>query len=516
MSNQKYLYGVKARDAEFRGADIVAQQVIDSIGIFGLNLDLEKGQKTTNDGKLISQSVSLALQDEFERRGALNQHQACERTNDEVADATSTTIALTKGIRDELKTNYLQTERRLIAVKSIAELSKQIDKEYDYVISELEKDVVKITTKEELVNSALVAVEDEKLAKLIGETQWELGEDGRLIPEEVNDTECSVEKIDGILLDNGFATGLNINNPKDHSLTLEKGYILLTNHQIREEHLGWVYDDKQRRYIQTDNAPIANLIKSMAGMGMNNLVIMSQAFTDKALELIANITSSGAFKIYGVNAPYVNQGQMLLDIESVVGGHAILQDSGSLEDVNVGNLGSYAKLKMRIMGGVIVGNGGNKKEERIATLKDELEGEQSFFAKRQLENRIAALEGKLAFLKIGAYVKSDRERLKDKADDAVVSVRMAWKGGTVKGGGQAFHEIAQKMDDKAILKNALSIVYNKIKTSAPEGFVIEDWVRDPFITLKTALKNACECAKSMSRIHGAVVTKDIKPKENDN
>lgn len=502
-TTHKYLEGIKARDAYFRGADKVAQAVIDSIGPFGLNLDTEKGGKDTNDGKLISQSISVALDDEFERQGALRQHQACDKTNDEVADATSTTIALAKGIRDELRKNYLKTEKRFVAVKSPAELAKQIDKEYDYVISELEKQVTPITTKEELIKSAMVSVEDDKLANLIGETQWELGQTGRLIVEEVNDVECSVEKIDGILIDNGYASSLSINSVHDQSLTLESGYILLTNHQVREEHL------------TGSEAPIRKLIESMSSLGMNNLVIMSQAFTSKALEIITGISNETPFKIYGVNAPYVNQAQMLLDIESVTGGKAILQDSAALEDVTVKNLGMFTRMKMRIMGGVIAGKGEGK-EARIAKLKEELAGEQSFFAKRQLEERIAALDGKLAFLKIGAYIKDDKQRLKDKADDAVVSVRMAWKGGTVKGGGQAFHEIAQGMKEGSILKDALSIVYNQIKQSAPEDFVIEEWVRDPFITLKTALKNACEHAKSMSRKNGSVVTRDIKPKDQNN
>lgn len=500
MTTHKYLASIKARDAYFKGADTVAQAVIDSIGPFGLNLATEKGKKTTNDGKIISQSISVALQDEFERQGALMQHEACDRTNDEVADATSTTIALTKGIRDELK-NYLVSEKRFVAVKSPATLAQQIDKEYEQVIGELEKVVTPITTKEQIIKSALVAVEDEKLATLIGETQWELGEDGRLLPEEVNETECSIEKIEGILLDNGYASSLMINDPKEQALILDTGYIFLTNHQIREEHLG-------------ENGAIRKLIESMTGMGMNNLVLMSQAFTDKAIEILAGISNNTPFRVYAINAPYVNQGQLLLDIEAVVGGKCILQDSGSLEDVSIKNLGMYSKLKMRIMGGVIAGKGEGK-EARIAKLRKELEGEQSFFAKRQLEERIAALNGKLAFLKIGAYVKSDRERLKDKADDAVVSVRMAWKGGTVKGAGQAFHEIAEKMEDTAILKKALSTVYYQIKKTAPEDFVVEEWVRDPFLTLKAALKNACECAKSMSRIHGSVVTRDLKPKDQE-
>lgn len=499
MSTQKYLESIKARDAYLKGADKVAKAVIESIGPFGLNLATEKGKKTTNDGKLISQSISVALQDEFERQGALMQHEACDRTNDEVADATSTTIALRKGISDELK-NYLVTETRFVAKKSPAQLSKQIDEEIAFVIKELEATAKPITSKEELIKSAMVSVEDENLANLIGETQWELGKDGRLIVEEVNDIQCSVEKIDGILLDNGFASSLNINEPRDQSLTLDTGYIFLTNHQVREEH------------IVPEDGAIRKLIASMASMGMNNLVIMSQAFTDKALETLANITNNTGFKVYGINAPYVNQGQMLLDIQAVVGGKAILQDSGSLNDVTIKNLGMYTRLKMRIMGGVIAGKGEGK-EERIKKLKEEWEGEQSFFAKKQLENRIAALSGKLAFLKIGAPLKQERERLKDKADDAVVSVRKAWEGGTVEGAGLAFHKIGENMSEDTILKNALSVVYFQIKNSAPEGFVVEEWVRDPLVTLTTALKNAAECAKTLARINGSVVTKDIKPKD---
>lgn len=501
MANQKYLEGIKARTAYFKGADTVADAVIASIGIFGLNLATEKGKKTTNDGFLISKSIAVALQNEFERQGALMQHEICERTNNEVADATSTTIALSKGIRKELL-KYLPSETRFVSAKSVEQLHQELEKERFFVVEELKKDVKTIETKEDLIKSALVAVENEQLAKLIGETQWELGQEGRLIPEEVNETECSVEKIDGILLDNGYASSLSINNHKDQSLTLEGGYILLTNHQVREEHLN-------------EGGPIRNLIIMMTAAGMNSLVIMSQAFTPKALEILANITNNTPFKIYCVNSPYVNQKQLLLDIESVTGGKAILQEDTPLDEVTVMHLGKFSKMKMRIMGGVIAGIEENKelKEKRIAQLKEELAGSQSFYDKRNLENRIAALNGKLAFLKIGAYLEQDRERLKDKADDAVVSIRNAWKGGTVKGGGLAFKEISDKLPNESLLKQPLQIIYNQIIKSAPEGFKIEDWVRDPYITLETALKNACEGSIAMSRIFGSVVTRDVKPRE---
>ena len=116
-------------------------------------------------------------------------------------------------------------------------------------------------------------------------------------------------------------------------------------------------------------------------------------------------------------------------------------------------------------------------------------------------------------LKIGGYVLDDRKRQKDKADDAVVSVRMALKGGIVKGAGLAFKEIAEKMDDKSLLKKPLQAIYNQIISTAPEGFVVEDWVRDPYLTLETALINACESALSFARINGSVVTRLTVPKD---
>ena len=283
----------------------------------------------------------------------------------------------------------MPTEKRFVSKKSVAQLKKDLEKEREFVIEELKKDIKTIETKEDLIKSAIVSVEDEELGKLIGETQWNLGQDGRMVVEEVNEDVCSIENINGILLDNGFASSIMINNPKDHSLDVENGYILLTNHQIHE------YD------VVNENGGIRKLIEKMISFGMRNLTIFAQAFDQKSIEVLVGLQNQG-FNAYAVNAPYVNQGQILLDIASVTGGKAILQDNASLDSVEISDLGQYSKMKMRIMGGIIAGSNENteRKEKRIKELKEELEGEQSYFAKRQLEERIAALNGKLAFLKL--------------------------------------------------------------------------------------------------------------------
>ena len=69
-----------------------------------------------------------------------------------------------------------------------------------------------IETKEELINSAKVSVENDELAALIGEAQFELGKDGVLIAEETAEPKCSVEYVKGVRIDNGFGTSVIINN----------------------------------------------------------------------------------------------------------------------------------------------------------------------------------------------------------------------------------------------------------------------------------------------------------------
>ena len=107
----------------------------------------------------------------------------------------------------------------------------------------------------------------------------------------------------------------------------------------------------------------------------------------------------------------------------------------------------------------------------------------------------------------------ERRRLFDKCDDAVNAVRAAYQEGTVKGAGLAFKEISETMGNDALLKRPLLTVYQQIISSAPKGFVIEDWVRDPLKVLRIALENACAVAVSFA-MAGGVVT-DERPKDLD-
>ena len=493
--------GNEARDKAIKGAGYIAGAVSKTLGPFGLNALMEKGNKITNDGYLISQQLCPTIKDEFERRGALVAHEASAKTNDMVGDATTSSWALTYAIINEA-IRYLPSEKSLVGKKTPSQVSKMIQEGRKEVVEKLQASATPIKDKETLIKSALVSVEDEELAQLLGETQWNLGPDGIILAEEVNDTKCSVEIVKGIRIDNGFSNSTIINNPEKGSFEISDASIILTNYTIGVEEL-----TKLQK----------NIINPLIAQKQTKLVIMARAFTSDAIKLCMETVQAG-FGLYPINAPYTDQAEIMRDLQAIVGGRYIDQEESKLEDMYITDVGFCTSLTARRFDAVITGQDNEQAKERIEkrleVLRAKLTGAQSDFEKKSLETRIAQFINGFAILKVGAHSLVNRKRLKDKCDDGVNAVRLALKGGTVKGAGVAFKEISDSLDDSNILKRPIRVIYEQITGSAPEGWVIEEWVRDPLIVLETALTNACDVASTFATTN-IIITEENKKKKDD-
>lgn len=489
--------GIPARDSALKGVKYAAEIIKSTIGPWGQNVALEKQNRITNDGYTIANELVPSIKDEFERRGAVIANEACSKTNDQAGDGTSTSWALTLSILNEA-IRFLPKEGGIKAKKTPSEIREAINKSRAEVVAELEKMAEPIKSKEDLVKAALVSTEDEELAKLIGETQWDLGPDGIIMAEEVNETSCSIEKVKGIRLDNGFAGSHMINNPEKNSLELNDMPIFLTNYTI--------------------GAPELEILKPLLFVPLINqkkpgIILVARAFTPDAIKICTETLKAG-FMIAPVNAPYEHQKEVMKDIEAVVGGRYIDTEEARLEDVHINDVGFVKRFTASQYDGTVTGEDNQFSAGRILNRVDELKkkfiGEKSDFYKKKLEARIAQLSSGFAILKVGSYSLANRKRLKDKADDAVNSTRWALKYGVVPGAGQAFKTISDKMDSENILKRPLTCVYDQITTTAPEGWTIPEWVKDPVFVLKTALTNACDVAAQLATINGQVVTENKK------
>lgn len=494
--------GIAARDSALQGAKYIAKNIKGTIGPYGANFLLEKGNKSTNDGYIISQELILSIENEFERRGAIIAGEASAKTNDQVGDATSTSWALTDAITDEA-VRYLPSEKSSIAKKTPAEIKNMINTSKDNVILKLKDMAIPVFDKETLVKSALVSVEDETLAVLLGETQFQLGPEGIIIAEEANETVSSIEIVKGIRIDNGWSTQSVITNPEKGTLELQNTAVILTNYTLGIEEL---------------KAMQESIFKPLINQKQTKLAIMARAFTSEAIKWAIDLGQSG-FALIPINAPYTDQQEIMKDLEALLGGRYIDQEEASLSDLYITDVGHAKSLTAGRFDAIITGTDDERAQERIQkrveVLKAKLEGAQSDFLRKMIETRIAQFTSGFAILKVGAISPGERKRLKDKADDAVNAVRYALKGGTVPGAGLAFKQIAETLEDTDILKRPLSVIYEQIVGSAPEGFIIEEWVRDPYLVLKVALENACEVSGNLCNIGGMVVEENPKRKKDE-
>ena len=502
--------GIPAREALVKGADYMANAVKLTLGPYGLNFAIEKNGEITSDGVTVAREIaSGCIHDEIEARGARMLLEAATKTEERGCDGTTTATILAQAITDEAIKNL--PSMSVVNVKGAnkkkpSEIKIQIETELKEVIAKLEEMATPIKDEKALIKSALVSTGDQTLAELLGKAQWEVGKEGYVIAEETADKFSSVERVNGIRIDNGIVSSLAINNQERQTLELKDMPILLTNFPIKDLRPAILNLNKETGLG-------TGLGNKMSEMGLTNLILVGRHFEAVAINQCMDNMKSG-FNIYPINAPYVDQVQVMKDLAAVLGGRFIDTDSTTMDSITIADLGYVSRFEGNRTSAVFCGRNDVKTKSRVALRVEELrqqyKGSMSEFEKKLLDQRIAQLQNGFAILKVGSVSDLDRKYLKRRADDAVGAVRLALQEGVVAGGGQAFKEISESLPEGYILKKPLMAIYNQIMASAPEGFKIEKWVKDPVKVLRIALENACSVASVFSTAGGAIAEMNRK------
>ena len=500
--------GIPARDALVKGADYMANAVKMTLGPFGLNFALEKNGEITNDGVTIAREiVSGSIHDEIEARGARMMLEAATKTEERGCDGTTTATILAQAITAEAisrlpSLGMANTKSKM----KPSEVRSQIERECGEVIGKLNEMAIQIKDEKSLIKSAFVSTGDKELSEMLGKTQFELGKEGYIIAEETADKFCSVEKIHGIKIDNGIVSSLAINNAEKQTLDLKDIPILMTNYVIKDL-CPAILNFNAETGIGT------GLGNKMSDLGLTNLILLGRHFEGVAIRQCMDNMKTG-FNIYPINAPYVDQVEVMKDLAAILGGRFISTDSGTLESMTVADLGYVSRFEANRTSAIFAGKNDAKTrariEMRLTELREQYKGSKSDFEKKLLDQRIAQLTNGFAVLKIGSVTELDRKFLKRKADDAVGAVRLAFQDGVVDGAGLAFKEISDGLPESYILKKPLLSIHAQIMASAPEGYKIGKDIKDPVRVLTTALQHACSVAAIFATAGGAICTENIK------
>ena len=421
-------FGAEARSLLLAGVDKLAEAVKSTLGPKGRNVILEKITGTpvvTNDGVTIAREIHLANQ--FENMGAQLVKEAAIKTNDVVGDGTTTATVLAQAIITE-GMQAIGAGANPVLVK------RGIDVAVDRLVSHLQGVAHPVATEQDYSRvAAISANDDEVVGGVIAKALHTVGDDGIVTVEESAANGMSVNFVEGFQFDNGYLSPYLVTNPASLEAVLDDPYLLLCSEKITKVQQLMPILDKIMR------AP-------------RPLVILAENVEGTALSMLVHNHVNGMFQCVAVRAPGFGDRRLrkLEDIAAVTGGAVCSKTSGfSLETMTLEHLGRARQVRVTADNTAIIGGDGSAEaiEFRLGQLRAELERATFGIDEDVLSERIGALSGKVAVIRVGAPTPAELKELQHRVEDALAATRAAMAEGIVAGGGAALLHAAGALDD---------------------------------------------------------------------
>jgi len=503
-------FGEDAREQLLAGVGKLAEAVRSTLGPKGRNVIIEKitgSPVVTNDGVTIAREIHLS--DQFENMGAQLVKEAAIKTNDVVGDGTTTATVIAHAIvREGMQAiagggNPVLVKRGVdLAVGRLTEHLQTVARP---VVDE--SDYARV--------AAISANDDEAVGAVLAKALHAVGDTGTVTVEESPVLGMSVEFVEGFEFDNGYVSPYLVTNPAALEAVLENPYILLSSEKITKVQQLMPVLEK----VMRDPRP---------------LLIVAENIEGPALSMIVHNHVNGIFPCVAVRAPGFGDRRLrkLEDIATITGGEVHGKTSSfALEGMTPDQLGRAAKVRVTADRTSIIGGHGSPEaiDFRITQLRAERDRATFGIDEDVLTERIGALSGKVAVIRVGAPTNAELAELQHRVEDALGATRAAMAEGIVAGGGVALLHAAPVLDgldvsdDYAmgveIVRRALSepayliasnagyagqdVVDKLVGLGSDEGFdalqgrygnMLEMGIIDPLRVCRSALQNGASVA----------------------
>jgi chaperonin GroEL len=421
-------FGAEARALLLAGVDQLAEAVKSTLGPKGRNAILEKitgSPVVTNDGVTIAREIHL--RDQFENMGAQLVKEAAIKTNDIVGDGTTTATVIAQAI--------VQEGVRAIGDGANPVLVKRgIDMAVARLVEHLQSVAYPVQTEYDYARvAAISANDDEAVGTVIAKALYTVGDGGIVTVEESAAHGMTVDFVEGFEVDNGYLSPYLVTNPASLEAVVEDPYILLCSEKITKVQQLMPLLDKIMR------AP-------------RPLVIMAETVEGTALSMLVHNHVNGVFQALAVRAPGFGDRRLrkLEDIAAITGGAVYSRQSGfTLETMTLDQLGRARQVRANAERTTIIDGGGSAAdvEFRLGQLRAELDRATFGVDEDVLTERIGALSGKVAVIKVGAPTPAELKELQHRVEDALAATRAAMAEGIVAGGGVALLHAEPALDD---------------------------------------------------------------------
>ncbi len=454
---KKVFYDDDARARVLGGAKALYDAVKVTMGPKGRNVVIGKsygGPSVTHDGVTVAEAMDLPDTDDETlgyKVGAELIKQAASKMNKAAGDGTTTVTVLTYEILAE-------ANKLIAAGHNPMELRKGVEAAGDVVVKELAKIAEPIANnKTRLAEIATISAGDENIGKLVAENIAKVGRDGILTVEEGQGLEMESEVVEGFTFDRGYVSPYMVTDTNRMEAAYDKPAIVITDRKV----------SSVQEFLP--------MLEKLAQAGKKDVVLIADEVDGEALGVLILNKLKGVFNTIAVKAPSFGDRRkdVLADIAVLTGATVVTEDQGlSFENVGLEVVGSARKVIVTKDETTIIEGAGNAKEvkNRISQIRTQSENASSEYDKEQLDKRAAALEGKVAVIKVGGATETEIEEKKYRVDDAVAAAKAALSDGIVPGGGVTLINLAAKIKSKdagaEILRKALTKPFKQLMENA--------------------------------------------------
>ena len=433
MADKQLTFDEEARASLMRGVNELKRVVGLTLGPSGRNVLLSRMfglPIVCSDGVTVAKEVELP--EPYENLGAQLVKEAASKTNDSVGDGTTTSVVLTQSIVSNGFMNVASGANGM-------GIRDGVDMAVQAVVSELRSMAIPVEDRERVARVAALSAHEEPIAELLADALDKVGRDGVVTIEDSKTLADELEFVEGVRIDRGYISPHFVSDTQRMEVAIDNPMFLITDQKV--------------------SAPndVIGIMEKMLQAQTRSLVIIAEDVEGEALSTLVVNKLRGTIDCVAIKAPGFDERRnaLLEDIAIVTGGTVISADRGlKVEDAEIDMLGTARRIVANKDESTIVEGRGddNAIKDRLDQLRVQIEETSSDYDREKLQERMAALVGGVAVLKIGGATEPEVTERKSRAEDALSATRAAIEEGIVPGGGVALVRAGRVLTD---LENTL-------------------------------------------------------------
>lgn len=421
-------FGLENRQRLLKGALTFSKAITKTMGPRSgiVIMDRMAGMLATKDGVTVARE--LTLKDPVENMGCSVLKEACINVNDEAGDGTTTTACLSTAILKEGHSLVVAGYEPMELVRGLNEGSEFV-REYLYSIS------ADVENKKSLQRVAMISSNhDKEIADTISEACLAVGKNGTVVIEDGQGMGLELILKDGMEIDRGAVSSHFL----DGEVTRE---ILNPLVAVIPKVLSTASD-------------VVSMLECSSQWPDNDLLVICMGIEGEALKTMLVNHTKAIVKSCGVKAHGFGHRQKdyLEDIAIFSGADVIDTTMGyDLSNFQGEWFGTFRKAYVGNKKSVFmpIDEVGDHLQQRVVSLKRELEGCSHEYDRDKLQERIAKLQGGFAIVRVGGFSENEIKERRARIEDTLGAVQSALREGVVPGGGTAYYSASQLLENYA-------------------------------------------------------------------